>query len=42
MSGMSIKSSFSFLVLDPGKNLFITSLFWSLTLETQKDREREL
>ena len=38
MSGMSIKSSFSFL-LDPGENLFIASLFWSLTLETQKGRE---
>lgn len=42
MSGMNIKSSFSFLLLDPGKNLFITSLFWSLTLETQKGRERAL
>ena len=38
MSGMSIKSSLSFL-LDPGENLFIASLFWSLTLETQKGRE---
>lgn len=38
--GMSIKSSFCFLLLDSGQNLIVTALFWSLTLARQKGRGR--
>lgn len=37
---MNIMSYFSFL-LDSGENLILISIFWSLTQETQKGRERE-